>query len=96
VANFNPFEGPMISLPLQVFDFVKSPEPTMIARGFGTAATLLLVVLVLFALARSLGGRAPGNLSKQAQRAVRLKSLEDQKRIENLIANKNPKERVAS
>jgi hypothetical protein len=27
---------------------------------------------------------------------VRLKSLEDQKRIENLIANKNPKERVAS
>ena len=96
VANFNPFEGPMISLPLQVFDFVKSPEPTMIARGFGTAATLLLVVLVLFALARSLGGRAPGNLSKRAQRAVRLKSLEDQKRIENLIANKNPKERVAS
>ena len=96
VTNFNPLEGPMISLPLQVFDFVKSPEPTMIARGFGTAATLLLVVLVLFALARSLGGRAPGNLSKRAQRSVRLKSLDDQKRIENLIANKNPKERVAS
>lgn len=96
VANYNPFEGPMISLPLQVFDFVKSPEPTMIARGFGTAATLLLVVLVLFALARSLGGRSPGNLSKQAQRAVRQKSIEDQKRIEILIANRKPKERATS
>jgi phosphate transport system permease protein len=96
VANYNPFEGPMISLPLQVFDFVKSPEPTMIARGFGTAATLLLVVLVLFALARSLGGRSPGNLSKQAQRAVRQKSIEDQKRIEILIANRKPKERASS
>jgi len=27
VLNLNPFSGPMISLPLQVFDFVKSPEP---------------------------------------------------------------------
>jgi phosphate transport system permease protein len=93
VTNFNPFEGPMISLPLQVFDFVKSPEPTMIARGFGTAATLLLVVLVLFALARSLGGKAPGNLTKRAQRAVARKSLEDEKRIEALLANPLRKER---
>jgi len=93
VTNFNPFEGPMISLPLQVFDFVKSPEPTMIARGFGTAATLLLVVLILFALARSLGGKAPGNLTKRAQRAVARKSLEDEKRIEALLANPLRKER---
>lgn len=26
--NLNPFEGPMVSLPLQVFDFVKSPSPS--------------------------------------------------------------------
>lgn len=93
VTNFNPFEGPMISLPLQVFDFVKSPEPTMIARGFGTAATLLLVVLVLFALARALGGKAPGNLTKRAQRAVNRKSAEDQTRIEALISKPVLKER---
>ncbi len=93
VTNFNPFEGPMISLPLQVFDFVKSPEPTMIARGFGTAATLLLVVLVLFALARGLGGKAPGNLTKRAQRAVNRKSAEDQTRIEALISKPALKER---
>lgn len=87
VMNWNPFEGPMISLPLQVFDFVKSPEPTMIARGFGTAATLLLLVLVLFALARAFGGKSAGNLTKQGLRSANKRSLEDERRIETLMAN---------
>jgi phosphate transport system permease protein len=86
VMNWNPFAGPMISLPLQVFDFVKSPEPTMIARGFGTAATLLVLVLILFVLARTFGGKAPGNLSKGAQRAVHRKSIDDERRIEAAMA----------
>jgi phosphate transport system permease protein len=93
VMNWNPFEGPMISLPLQVFDFVKSPEPTMIARGFGTAATLLLLVLVLFVLARAFGGKAPGNLSKQGQRAAARRSLEDERRIESLMSGNSPSKR---
>jgi phosphate transport system permease protein len=93
VMNWNPLEGPMISLPLQVFDFVKSPEPTMIARGFGTAATLLLLVLVLFVLARALGGKAPGNLSKQGQRAAARRSLEDERRIESLISGNSTSKR---
>jgi phosphate transport system permease protein len=70
VMNLNPFEGPMISLPLQVFDFVRSPEPNMVARGFGTAAVLLLLVLILFATARVFGGRGPGQLSARQQRAA--------------------------
>lgn len=79
--NTNPFKGPMISLPLQVFDFVRSPEPTMVARGFGTATVLLLLVLILFATARALGGRAPGELSvRQADRA-RSTSIRDLQRI---------------
>jgi phosphate transport system permease protein len=45
----------MVSLPLAIFQFVKSPEPTMIARGFGTAAVLMFLVLILFMLARILG-----------------------------------------
>ncbi len=93
VMNWNPLEGPMISLPLQVFDFVKSPEPTMIARGFGTAATLLLLVLVLFVLARALGGKAPGNLSKQGQRAAARRSLDDERRIESLMSGNSPSKR---
>lgn len=56
--NLDPTQGPMVSLPLAIFEFVKSPEPTMIARGFGTAAVLMLLVLVLFAMARVLGSDA--------------------------------------
>ncbi|MFF4565933.1 phosphate ABC transporter permease PstA [Streptomyces sp. NPDC001435] len=70
--NPNPASGPMISLPLAVFNFVKSPEPTMIARGFGAAAVLMALVLVLFAIARIIGGRGPGHQSKrQARRSAR-------------------------
>jgi phosphate transport system permease protein len=77
VMNFNPFAGPMISLPLQVFDFVKSPEPAMVARGFGTAAILLLLVLGLFTVARLIGGRGPGQLSDAQRRRVAAASAED-------------------
>jgi phosphate transport system permease protein len=96
VMNFNPFAGPMISLPLQVFDFVKSPEPTMIARGFGTAATLLLVVLVLFVLARALGGKAPGNLTKGQQRTANRQSQQDLVRNEASLATNTSSRRKTS
>ena len=81
VVNLNPFSGPMISLPLQVFDFVKSPEPNMVARGFGTAAVLLLLVLVLFFIARIIGGRGVGQLSRRQQNAVVNASLGDIQRM---------------
>src|SRR5690348_13681461 len=32
--SHDPLHGPMVSLPLAVFEFVKSPEPNMVARGF--------------------------------------------------------------
>lgn len=84
VMNVNPFSGPMISLPLQVFDFVKSPEPNMIARGFGAAATLILLVLLLFIVARIIGGRGPGQLSARQRRARVAQSRVDLERIEKL------------
>jgi len=67
--NFNPFVGPMTSLPLTTFTFVKSPELDFIARGFGTAAVLMVLVVVLFLTARAIGGRGPGQLSARQQRA---------------------------
>lgn len=67
--NTNPTEGPMVSLPLAIFQFVKSPEPTMVARGFGTAAVLMLLVLTLFVVARVVGGSNP--LKKDARRRAR-------------------------
>ncbi|MCC4250262.1 MULTISPECIES: phosphate ABC transporter permease PstA [Microbacterium] len=79
--NLNPFSGPMISLPLQVFDFVKSPEPNMIARGFGAAATLVLLVLTLFIVARLIGGKGPGQLSDRQRRNAAAASARDLERI---------------
>jgi phosphate transport system permease protein len=81
VLNTDPFHGPMISLPLQVFDFIKSPEPNMVARGFGTAAVLLLLVLVLFTVARILGGKGPGQLSSSQRRRLANQSRADEIRI---------------
>jgi len=66
--NVNPLESPMVSLPLAIFQFVKSPEPTMIARGFGTAAVLMLLVLTLFVIARIIGGMTP---EKSARARIR-------------------------
>ena len=35
----------MVSLPLAAFEFVRSPQPAQIARGFATAAVLMILVL---------------------------------------------------
>ncbi|MFE2064562.1 phosphate ABC transporter permease PstA [Streptomyces sp. NPDC059467] len=65
--NLDPTSGPMVSLPLATFTFVQSPEPAMVARGFGTAATLMALVLLLFVAARIIGGRGPGHLTRRQE-----------------------------
>ncbi|GAA5029839.1 phosphate ABC transporter permease PstA [Microbacterium fluvii] len=66
--NLDPTADPMVSLPLAVFEFVKSPEPSMVARGFGTAAVLMLLVLILFVVARMIGR---DDVAARARRAAR-------------------------
>ncbi|MFB8405868.1 phosphate ABC transporter permease PstA [Streptomyces sp. NPDC055912] len=75
--NALPTSGAQVSLPLATFELVKSPEPNMIARGFGTAAVLMLLVLLLFVLARIAGGRGPGQLTKRQERRRALASRQD-------------------
>jgi len=70
--NVDPFHGPMVSLPLAIFEFVKSPEPTMIARGFGTAAVLMFIVLLLFVIARIIGGQT---IAKRERRIDRFNAV---------------------
>lgn len=84
--NADPTSGPMVSLPLAVFNFVKSPEPTMIARGFGAAAVLMALVLVLFVIARVIGGRGPGHRTKRQARRTARASRRDVERFEELHA----------
>jgi phosphate transport system permease protein len=66
--NTNPLSGPMVSLPLITFQFVKSPQQTVIDRGFGAAVVLMGLVLILFVLARFLGSQ---DVAKRAARRKR-------------------------
>jgi len=68
--NTNPLHGPMVSLPLAVFEFVKSPQPTMVARGFATALVLMVLVLILFVSARVLGSQDVAKKAKRRQRTA--------------------------
>jgi phosphate transport system permease protein len=70
--NLNPLSGPQMSLPLYIWNYthIISTTPGYVARGFGAAAALMLVVLVLFTLARRIGGSAPGELSRGQRRRL--------------------------
>jgi phosphate transport system permease protein len=79
--NTNPFRGPMVSLPLVAFELVASGEPGYKARGYAAAALLLLVVVGLFAIARVIGGRGAGQLSKRQARRAQRRSARDANRF---------------
>jgi phosphate transport system permease protein len=79
--NVNPFKNPMVTLPLAAFEFVRSPQEALVKRGFATAFVLMLVVLVLFFMARVLGGRSAGHLSKRQGRRVASRSKRDAERF---------------
>jgi phosphate transport system permease protein len=79
--NTNPLDGPMISLPLAAFKFIGSSEETFKQRGFGAATVLLVLVLILFILARIVGGRGPGQLSNRQRRRSAAQSRRDFERM---------------
>lgn len=80
-TNTNPFEGPMVSLPLLAYELRRIPEDTMIARSFGAGSILLVLVLVLFVVARTIGGRGPGVLTPRQQRRRDRRSARDAHRL---------------
>lgn len=94
-TNTNPTAGEMTSLPLAAFKLVSSPQNSFIARGFGAGATLLGLVLILFIVARMIGGRGPGNLTKRQQRRVAATSRQDLGRFERRAAGLLPDENSA-
>jgi phosphate transport system permease protein len=59
--NWNSFSGPQDSLPLFVYRLIRSPYDAQIDRAWTGAMVLLLIVLILFVIARIFGGRQPGN-----------------------------------
>ena len=79
----NPW-GKMNSLPLMAYSSIQEPEQVELARGFGAAALLLILVVVLFAVARWIGGRGPGQLSGGQQRRRAAASRRDAARFTRL------------
>lgn len=79
--NVDPTQNAMMSLPFAAFEFIRSPQPAYIQRGFASASVLLLLVLILFAVARILGGRSAGHLSGRQRRRADARSRRDQQRI---------------
>jgi phosphate transport system permease protein len=68
--NTNPFSGPQVSLPLYIYSYVRFPQQTMVSRAFGAGLALMIMVLALFALARFLGGKNPGELTRRQRRRI--------------------------
>jgi phosphate transport system permease protein len=68
--NYDPTHGPQLSLPLFVFTGMRQPLDVAIARAFGAAVVLLVLVVVFFALARIIGGREPGHVSRRQRRRM--------------------------
>jgi phosphate transport system permease protein len=68
--NANPTSGWQTSLPLFIFESVKEPQLAMRERAFAAAVVLMLLVLILFTIARLIGGKAPGELTRRQKRRV--------------------------
>ena len=70
--NLNAFSGPQINLPLFIFNYAHTEGVTTqyIERGFGAGFTLVIVVLLLFTIARLIGGSAPGELTRRQRRRL--------------------------
>ncbi len=67
----NPFSGPQTSLPLYIYTYFRFPQQTEVQRAFGAGLALMIMVLVLFALARVIGGKAPGELTRRQRARLR-------------------------
>jgi phosphate transport system permease protein len=68
--NTNPFANWQTSLPLYIYNEIQQPDIPDKIRAFGGGFALILLVLVLFAIARRLGGGAPGELSRRQRRRL--------------------------
>jgi phosphate transport system permease protein len=53
-TNWNPFSGPQASLPLLIYQSVKSTQKADVSLGYAAALVLFLMVFILFMLARIL------------------------------------------
>ena len=80
--NANPTHGPMVSLPLITYELARTGLKPMIERAYAAGAVLLLLVVILFVIARLLGGRGAGHVSATKARRIRRQSARDLARFD--------------
>lgn len=75
VMNWNPLEGKQDSLPYFVFRLIRFPQEAQIARAWTGALVLMILVLVLFVVARAIGGRGPDHIGRFKRYRLKRKGL---------------------
>ena len=75
VMNGNPLSGKQDALPYFVFRLIRFPQEAQVQRAWTGALVLLLLVLVLFVVARAIGGRGPDHISRLKKRRLRRKGF---------------------
>lgn len=58
--NWNPFSGQQDNLPLRIYQLIYQPGVNIIKDAWGASFVLVLLVLVLFVIARLVGASKPG------------------------------------
>lgn len=75
VVNTNPFSGKQDALPYFVYRLVRFPQDSQIDRAWTGALVLLMLVLVLFVIARMIGGRGPDHIGRLRRRRLQKRGL---------------------
>jgi phosphate transport system permease protein len=73
--NWNPLSSAQSALPLMIWTDIRSSQAADIARGWTAAFVLTLVVLLLFVIARVIGGRGPGEVG-YLRRAIQRRAIQ--------------------
>ncbi len=71
--NADPFKGWQMTLPTQIITNILDygQLPRYVERAYGAGFALMLIVVILFTIARLVGGGRPGELSKRQVRKIR-------------------------
>lgn len=75
VMNWNAASGKQDALPYFVYRLIRFPQEAQVQRAWTGALVLLILVLVLFLIARAIGGRGPDHISRLKRRRLRRKGL---------------------
>jgi phosphate transport system permease protein len=73
--NGNPIHGKQDALPLMVYRLIHFPQAVQIQRAWTGALVLLGLVLILFIIARIIGGRGPGHIGRIKRMRLARKGL---------------------